>query len=107
MQAVYCSGLTSVWAAPEVPRSTCQKIIPEAKDWLLAQRRGSVTVSDVADREASATPCVLARMRPLKFKKCSQDCTEMHIPENCKGRRPRAVERVRGLGLREVLREAG
>ena len=38
---------------------------------------------------------------------CSQDCTEMHIPENCKGRRPRAAERVRGLGLREVLREAG
>ena len=31
---------------------------PEAKDWLLAQRRGSVTVSDVADREASDTPSV-------------------------------------------------
>ncbi|CAE7037837.1 FUBP3 [Symbiodinium natans] len=33
-------------------------------DWLLAQRRGSVTVKDVSDRD---------------------DCTEMHIPENCKG----------------------
>ena len=35
-----------------------------AEDWLLNQRKGSVTVSDVQDRD---------------------DCTEMHIPENCKG----------------------
>eukprot|EP00435_Cladocopium_sp_Y103_P074597 s737_g49.t2 len=41
-------------------------------DWLLAQRRGSVTVKDVADRD---------------------DCTEMHIPDNCKGW-------VTGLGRR-------
>lgn len=51
-------------------------------DWLLAQRRGSVTVKDVADRD---------------------DCTEMHIPENCKG----WVTGNRGSELRRVEQETG
>lgn len=51
-------------------------------DWLLAQRRGSVTVKDVADRD---------------------DCAEMHIPENCKG----WVTGNRGSELRRVEQETG
>mmetsp|Transcript_31359 Transcript_31359/g.70604 ORF Transcript_31359/g.70604 Transcript_31359/m.70604 type:complete len:589 (+) Transcript_31359:72-1838(+) len=51
-------------------------------DWLLAQRRGSVTVKDVSDRD---------------------DCTEMHIPENCKG----WVTGNRGSELRRVEQETG
>ncbi|CAJ1380430.1 unnamed protein product, partial [Effrenium voratum] len=41
-------------------RSRCREFI----QWLLAQRRGTVTISDVGHRD---------------------DCTEVHIPENCKG----------------------
>eukprot|EP00439_Symbiodinium_sp_Y106_P052659 s3420_g7.t1 len=59
-------------------RKRCKQFI----DWLLAQRRGSVTVSDVADRE---------------------DCTEMHIPENCKG----WVTGNRGSELRRVEQATG
>jgi len=51
-------------------------------DWLLAQRRGSVTVKDVTDRD---------------------DCTEMHIPDNCKG----WVTGNRGSELRRVEQETG
>ncbi|CAE7033402.1 unnamed protein product [Symbiodinium microadriaticum] len=51
-------------------------------DWLLAQRRGSVTVKDVSDRD---------------------DCTEMHIPDNCKG----WVTGNRGSELRRVEQETG
>merc|ERR1712007_309713 len=49
-------------------------------DWLLAQRRGSLTVTDVADRD---------------------DCTEVHIPESCKG----WVTGNRGSELRRVEQE--
>merc|ERR1712070_1124482 len=41
-------------------RRRCKEFIK----WLLAQRRGSVTIPDVSNRD---------------------DATEMHIPENCKG----------------------
>merc|ERR1719491_67625 len=41
-------------------RKRCREFIT----WLLAQRRGSVTIADVDRRD---------------------DCTEMHVPENCKG----------------------
>merc|ERR1719229_1033069 len=41
-------------------RRRCKEFI----SWLLQQRRGSVTIADVAERD---------------------DCTEVHIPENCKG----------------------
>merc|ERR1719491_1989668 len=41
-------------------RRRCREFI----QWLLAQRRGSVTIASVANRE---------------------DATEMHVPENCKG----------------------
>eukprot|EP00442_Polarella_glacialis_P011043 CAMPEP_0115090494 /NCGR_PEP_ID=MMETSP0227-20121206/25462_1 /TAXON_ID=89957 /ORGANISM="Polarella glacialis, Strain CCMP 1383" /LENGTH=282 /DNA_ID=CAMNT_0002481649 /DNA_START=1 /DNA_END=852 /DNA_ORIENTATION=+ len=54
-------------------RKRCKQFI----DWLLAQRRGSVTVADVQDRD---------------------DCTEMHIPESCKG----WVTGNRGSELRRV-----
>eukprot|EP00913_Durusdinium_trenchii_P025408 g23853.t1 len=59
-------------------RKRCKQFI----DWLLAQRRGSVTVSDVQDRD---------------------DCTEMHIPENCKG----WVTGNRGSELRRVEQATG
>ncbi|CAL1172746.1 unnamed protein product [Cladocopium goreaui] len=49
--------------------NTVQRIHPAALPnmlalWLLSQRRGTVTISDVAHRD---------------------DCTEVHVPENCKG----------------------
>merc|ERR1719382_1733031 len=50
--------------------------------WLLAQRRGSVTIRDVASRD---------------------DATEMHIPENCKG----WVTGNRGSELRRMEAETG
>ncbi|CAJ1425560.1 unnamed protein product [Effrenium voratum] len=59
-------------------RKRCKQFI----DWLLAQRRGSVTVGDVQDRE---------------------DCTEMHIPDNCKG----WVTGNRGSELRRVEQATG
>merc|ERR1719253_1571477 len=57
-------------------RRRCKEFI----QWLLAQRRGSVTIADVNDRE---------------------DCTEMHIPENCKG----WVTGNRGSELRRMEQE--
>eukprot|EP00434_Breviolum_minutum_P005674 symbB.v1.2.004998.t1/scaffold288.1/size478366/28 len=59
-------------------RKRCKQFI----DWLLAQRRGSVTVADVQDRD---------------------DCTEMHIPDNCKG----WVTGNRGSELRRVEQATG
>merc|ERR1719210_393072 len=50
--------------------------------WLLAQRRGSVTIANVIDRD---------------------DATEMHIPENCKG----WVTGNRGSELRRMEAETG
>merc|ERR1719363_10768 len=41
-------------------RKRCKEFI----NWLLAQRRGSVTIPDISQRD---------------------DATEMHIPDNCKG----------------------
>lgn len=59
-------------------RKRCKQFI----DWLLSQRRGSVTVSDIQDRD---------------------DCTEMMIPENCKG----WVTGNRGSELRRVEQATG
>merc|ERR1719235_365705 len=59
-------------------RKRCKEFI----NWLLAQRRGQVTVRDIADRD---------------------DVTEMHVPENCKG----WVTGNRGSELRRVEMETG
>ncbi|CAE8584697.1 unnamed protein product [Polarella glacialis] len=59
-------------------RSRCKEFI----NWLLLQRRGSVTVGDISRRE---------------------DCTEMHIPDNCKG----WVTGNRGSELRRMEIESG
>ncbi|CAK0832649.1 unnamed protein product, partial [Prorocentrum cordatum] len=59
-------------------RKRCKEFI----NWLLAQRRGSVTIPDVSRRE---------------------DCTEMHVPENCKG----WVTGNRGSELRRMEQETG
>merc|ERR1719265_2565258 len=59
-------------------RKRCKEFI----DWLLAQRRGQVSVNDVANRD---------------------DVTEMHVPENCKG----WVTGNRGSELRRVEQETG
>jgi len=59
-----------------------RKRVKQFLEWLLAQRRGSVTVKDVADRD---------------------DCTEMHVPDNCKG----WVTGNRGSELRRVEQETG
>merc|ERR1719210_2606117 len=57
-------------------RRRCKEFI----SWLLAQRRGSVTIADVSQRD---------------------DATEMHIPENCKG----WVTGNRGSELRRMEQE--
>lgn len=57
-------------------RRRCREFI----QWLLAQRRGSVTIADVERRD---------------------DCTEMHVPENCKG----WVTGNRGSELRRMEQE--
>eukprot|EP00929_Paragymnodinium_shiwhaense_P088680 TRINITY_DN489_c0_g3_i1.p2 TRINITY_DN489_c0_g3~~TRINITY_DN489_c0_g3_i1.p2 ORF type:complete len:607 (+),score=174.13 TRINITY_DN489_c0_g3_i1:83-1903(+) len=57
-------------------RKRCREYL----QWLLAQRRGSVTIRHVQDRE---------------------DCTEMHIPDNCKG----WVTGNRGSELRRMEEE--
>lgn len=57
-------------------RRRCREFI----EWLLSQRKGQVTVGDVSSRD---------------------DCTEMHIPENCKG----WVTGNRGSELRRVEQE--
>merc|ERR1719512_311618 len=59
-------------------RKRCKEFI----SWLLAQRRGSVTIADIASRD---------------------DATEMHIPENCKG----WVTGNRGSELRRMEQETG
>merc|ERR1719492_167374 len=59
-------------------RRRCKEFI----SWLLAQRRGSVTIADVSQRD---------------------DSTEMHIPENCKG----WVTGNRGSELRRMEMETG
>ncbi|CAK0849770.1 unnamed protein product [Prorocentrum cordatum] len=65
-------------AGTKKERKRCKEFI----EWLLHQRRGTPTVSDVADRD---------------------DCTEMHIPDNCKG----WVTGNRGSELRRVEEETG
>lgn len=57
-------------------RRRCKEFI----EWLLQQRRGQVTVGDVSKRD---------------------DCTEVHVPENCKG----WVTGNRGSELRRVEQE--
>jgi len=57
-------------------RKRCREFV----GWLLAQRRGSVTIADVSSRD---------------------DATEMHIPENCKG----WVTGNRGSELRRMEEE--
>merc|ERR1719215_1814802 len=59
-------------------RKRCREFLT----WLLAQRRGSVTITGVSGRE---------------------DATEMHIPENCKG----WVTGNRGSELRRMESETG
>merc|ERR1719468_1007735 len=59
-------------------RRRCKEFVT----WLLAQRRGSVTITNVAQRD---------------------DATEMHIPENCKG----WVTGNRGSELRRMESETG
>jgi len=59
-------------------RTRCREFI----QWLLAQRRGSVTIRNVSQRD---------------------DATEMHIPENCKG----WVTGNRGSELRRMEAETG
>merc|ERR1719471_1986647 len=59
-------------------RRRCKEFL----NWLLQQRRGSVTITNVADRD---------------------DATEMHIPENCKG----WVTGNRGSELRRMEQETG
>ena len=74
--------------------------------WLLAQRRGTVTISDVAHRWHLKL-CFLqpytARWRAVWIEKDARnwhqqgdDCTEVHVPENCKGwvTGTRAMKRV-------------
>jgi len=59
-----------------------RKRVKQFIDWLLSQRKGTVTVADVTDRD---------------------DCTEVHIPENCRG----WVTGNRGSELRRVEQETG
>jgi len=59
-----------------------RKRVKQFIDWLLSQRRGSVTVADAHERD---------------------DCTEVHIPDNCKG----WVTGNRGSELRRVEQETG
>merc|ERR1719210_3201023 len=59
-------------------RRRCKEFI----NWLLQQRRGSVTIPDISHRD---------------------DATEMHIPENCKG----WVTGNRGCELRRMEQETG
>merc|ERR1719282_1206578 len=71
-------GHVAFIAGTKAQRSRCREFI----NWLLAQRRGSVTIADVADRD---------------------DTTEVHIPENCKG----WVTGNRGSELRRMEQETG
>merc|ERR1712187_464040 len=59
-------------------RKRCKEFI----NWLLQQRRGSVTIADISQRD---------------------DATEIHIPENCKG----WVTGNRGSELRRMEEETG
>jgi len=69
-------GHVSFMAGELKERRRCKEFI----EWLLAQRRGSLTVSDISSRD---------------------DVTEMHVPDNCKG----WVTGNRGSELRRVEQE--
>jgi len=71
-------GHVAFMAGTMKERRRCKEFI----EWLLQQRRGQVTVSDVSKRD---------------------DCTEVHVPENCKG----WVTGNRGSELRRVEQETG
>eukprot|EP00927_Polykrikos_kofoidii_P057306 TRINITY_DN51421_c0_g1_i1.p1 TRINITY_DN51421_c0_g1~~TRINITY_DN51421_c0_g1_i1.p1 ORF type:complete len:613 (-),score=95.09 TRINITY_DN51421_c0_g1_i1:365-2203(-) len=71
-------GHVAFMAGTMKERRRCKEFI----EWLLQQRRGQVTVDDVSARD---------------------DCTEMHIPGNCKG----WVTGNRGSELRRVEQETG
>merc|ERR1740121_1502073 len=71
-------GHVAFIAGTKKERVRCREYV----DWLLAQRRGSVTIPDVARRD---------------------DATEMHIPDNCKG----WVTGNRGSELRRMEQETG
>jgi len=71
-------GQVAFMAGTLKERRRCREFIT----WLLQQRRGSVTIADIDQRD---------------------DCTEMHIPENCKG----WVTGNRGSELRRMEEESG
>mmetsp|Transcript_66352 Transcript_66352/g.188404 ORF Transcript_66352/g.188404 Transcript_66352/m.188404 type:complete len:623 (-) Transcript_66352:202-2070(-) len=71
-------GHVSFMAGTLKERRRCKEFI----EWLLQQRRGQVTVNNAAQRD---------------------DCTEVHVPENCKG----WVTGNRGSELRRVELETG
>lgn len=70
-------GNVAFIAGTKQERTRCREFI----QWLLSQRRGTVTISDVAHRD---------------------DCTEVHVPENCKG----WVTGNRGSELRRMETES-
>merc|ERR1719473_1090290 len=69
-------GNYAVLAGTGKQRKRCREFL----QWLLAQRRGSITVSDVARRD---------------------DCTEVHVPNNVKG----WITGNRGSELRKIEQE--
>jgi len=69
-------GMIAFMAGTMKERRRCREYI----SWLLNQRKGSVTIADASERD---------------------DCTEMHIPENCKG----WVTGNRGSELRRMEQE--
>merc|ERR1719507_2085010 len=71
-------GHVAFIAGTKKERTRCKEFI----SWLLAQRRGSVTIADLSGRD---------------------DATEMHVPENCKG----WVTGNRGSELRRMEQETG
>jgi len=71
-------GQVAFMAGTLKERRRCREFIT----WLLQQRRGSVTIADIDQRD---------------------DCTEVHIPENCKG----WVTGNRGSELRRMEQESG
>jgi len=71
-------GNVAFLAGTRDERRRCREFL----EWLLAQRRGSVTIRDAASRE---------------------DCTEVHVPDNCKG----WVTGNRGSELRRMEAETG
>eukprot|EP00448_Togula_jolla_P013969 CAMPEP_0170578654 /NCGR_PEP_ID=MMETSP0224-20130122/5570_1 /TAXON_ID=285029 /ORGANISM="Togula jolla, Strain CCCM 725" /LENGTH=655 /DNA_ID=CAMNT_0010901635 /DNA_START=68 /DNA_END=2036 /DNA_ORIENTATION=+ len=71
-------GHAAFIAGTQKERDRCREFI----NWLLQQRRGSVTIADVSRRD---------------------DVTEVHVPENCKG----WVTGNRGSELRRMEQETG